>query len=104
MLGDIGQPDGVEVLGVEVALDQVVVDWWAGLARQATFLGEHRPDLVLLAEALHTVGASNMATTFKLISNEPIPEGRVVTMNIKHLIDQMGVVPVPIRIRPGPPL
>jgi hypothetical protein len=50
VFGDVGQPDQVRRRSGEDASDVIVVDWWAGLAVQAAFLGVDRPDPLLAAQ------------------------------------------------------
>ena len=40
------------------------------------------------------------ASLVELIGDEPVPELRVIGVDVDDLVDEVGVVPVPIRIRP----
>ena len=62
MLGDVCEPHLIRCLSLEVAFHQVVVHRWAGLATEALLLGEHRPQLVLPAQAMHPIRADTMAS------------------------------------------
>src|SRR3954469_821638 len=74
VLGDVGQPGLVGRGGGELPIDQVVVHRRAGLAVQASLLGEDRPDALLRAQpgdAVLTCGESSFA---EFVGDEPVAE------------------------------
>ena len=103
VLRDVGQPELVWRLGGEVPLHQVIVDRWSRLPVQTTFLRKHRPDAVVPAQTLHPVLSRRDALLRKLIGDEPVPERRIVGMDVQRRVDQVGIRPVPFRHRAGSP-
>lgn len=64
------------------------MDWWARLTVQAPLLGENRPNPLAAAQPLHPVLPGTDAVGRQFIGGEPVPEGRVVALEVKSRIDQ----------------
>lgn len=103
VFGDVGQPQLVGPLGGETASDEVDMHRRAGLAVQSSLPGEHRPDPLRGAQPGHAVLTGGDALG-GLIGNEPVPEGRAVTVDVRRGVYQVRVVPIPPRDRAFPPL
>jgi hypothetical protein len=94
VLGDVGQPDLVGGLGAKLEVDEVVVDRRSGLSVQSPLLGEDRPDTFLRAQSSHPVLPGDDPACGKLVSNEAVPENRIVGVDGQRGVDQMCVVPI----------
>lgn len=70
VFGDVCQPQFVRRRGGEVTFHQVVVNRWSRLPIQTTFLGEDRPDAVVLAQALDPVLTRADALLRELVGDE----------------------------------
>ena len=104
MLGDISQPEMVGARRGEVPLDQIVMHGRAGLPVEAAFLREHAPESLLGAEPPDPVLARSEAGVAELVRDEPVAEGGVVVMGVPSGVGEVGVVPVALGDRVGPPL
>lgn len=94
VLGDVGQPHLVGGLGAEQTLYEIVMDRRPGSVGQSTFLGEDRPDALLGAQSRNPVLAGDDPATGQLISDEPVPEGGVIGVDVAGSVDQVGVIPI----------
>lgn len=71
---------------------------------QAALLGEDGIDPLQRAQPGDPVLPDLVACRGEFIGDEPVPERRVVLVDVERDVDQMGVVPVPLRHRIGTPL
>ncbi len=104
VLGQVGAPQLVRPGRDELASDDVVVHRRAGLAVQAAFPGVHRPQPLRRAQPLHPVlPGADAVLGGELVGDEPVAELGVTPMDVDCGVEQVRVVPVPLRHRPGPP-
>jgi hypothetical protein len=106
VLGDVGQPDLIRLLGVELTTHQVIVHRRAWrLARPPSKPlhggGEHALERT---QPLDAVLRRPVASGLELISDEPVAELGVVTVDVEDGVEQVRVVPVALRDRGGEPL
>jgi len=104
VLGDVGQPQLVELVGAEGPFDEVVVNGWAGLAGQAALLRMGRPESLLGAEPADPVPAGYHASVRELVGDEAVAELGVVVVDVDGGVDQVRVGPVPVGHGLGLPL
>ena len=62
--------------------EEVVVDRWARLPVQATFLGVDRPQSLLRAEPPDPVVGRLMAGLAQVVGDEPVAQRRVVAVQV----------------------
>ena len=104
MLGDVGQPKPVGAIGGELALHEIVADRRADQAVLAALLVHERTgDAHLRTQPPHASLRRGEASLGQLIGDEPIPERRIVDVNIDRGVDQLRLIPVPLRDRIGEP-
>ncbi|MGF7122735.1 hypothetical protein J2X34_003159 [Rhodococcus sp. BE178] len=94
MLGNVVQPQHIRLRRSEVAGDRVVVHRRPRPAASAGFLGERGPDPLQGAQPMDAVLAGGDVVMGQLVRDEPVPERRIVGLDIEGCVDQMGVVPV----------
>jgi hypothetical protein len=104
VLGDVGEPQLVGLLGGELALDEVVVHRRTGHPLPAPLDRVHRPQTLYRAQPVDAVAACVDAALSELVADEAVAEPRVVVVDIAGGVDQVGVVPVPLGDRIGAPL
>src|SRR5699024_4914059 len=84
VLGDVGQPQLVDVIGSEVPLDEVIVD-----RRSRTFpvlgalLPENGPPLVVVADPPRGPLAHDLTSLSGFAGEESVPELRVVAVSVQ---------------------
>lgn len=92
MLGDVGQPELVGGISREVTTHQIIVDRRSWLDPPPSPAGEDRRDAVLAAQAMNPVLAGADAVfSLQLVGDEPVAEHRVIGMDLKGGVDQVGV-------------
>jgi len=99
MLSDVGQPQCVGSICCEVTLNEIVVYRWTSFSSQTAFLGENRPYPLLRAQPPHPLLAGYDTGFDEFIGDEPVSECRIIMVNTQSSVDQMGIVPVPLRAR-----
>ena len=106
VLGDVGEPDRIRSLGVELAPDQVVVHRRARDLAAATpaLLRRGRPDPLLAAQPPHPALAATMASRLELIGDEPVAELGIVGVHVDDGVGEMGVGVVALRAGSSAPL
>jgi hypothetical protein len=105
MLGDVGQPDLVEFVGVEDPTDVIVVDRRTGrLAGSTTLAQDGRGDLLQRTQPLYPVLRGLVPGYVQLVGDEPVAELGIVGMDVDDGVGQVRVIPVPVRDRVGAPL
>jgi hypothetical protein len=67
------------------------MDRWAGLAAETALLGEDGPDPLAAAQPLDPVLAGADAQGRQFVGDEPVPERRIVQMDVQGGIDQVRV-------------
>ena len=103
MLGDVGQPQPVRACRGEVPLDEVVVHGRARLLPPATSAGVGGDDLCLGADLPYPPLRDLVPGRGELVGDEPVPEPRVVTVDLERGVHRVGVDQVPLADRVGAP-
>ena len=84
MLRDVGEPQRVDVIGGEVALDQVIVDRWSRtLAVLAALLPQHGQPLVVWADPPRGPLAHLFTGLAGFAEEEPVAELGVIAVGIQ---------------------
>jgi hypothetical protein len=104
VFSDVGEPDLVRVLGGEVSLQQIVVHRRSRDTSRAALPAVTAEEPLLGAEPVHAVPAGHHTLLSELVSDEPVAELGVVVMDLAGQVDQVRVVPVPLRDRVSAPL
>jgi hypothetical protein len=105
MLRDVSEPQLVHSCRGEVAFHQIIMNRRPGFASQATLLRKDTPNTLLGAQPPYTSLRRGCARfSLDLIGNEPIPESRVIAVNIPGSIDEVSVIPIALRNRITTPL
>jgi len=105
VLGDVGQPDLVQHLGVEVPVDVIVVDRRAGrLAVAATLADDAGGDVLQRTQPVHPVLRGPVACGLELVGDEPVAELGIVDVDVDDGVHEVRVVPIPLRHGVGTPL
>lgn len=105
VLRNVGEPHFVDPACGEVAFDEVITDRRAGLL--AVFSGSFDrvgEQLLLRAQSPHTSLRRPVAGSMEFIGDEPVSELRIVRMDVVGGIEQVCLVPVPVRDRTCTPL
>jgi hypothetical protein len=90
---------------VEDPVDVIVVHRRTGrLAAPTTLLEDAGGDLLQRTQPVHPVLRRTVAGGLELVGDEPIPELRIVSVDVDDRVDQMRVVPVTARDGVGTPL
>jgi hypothetical protein len=97
VFGDVGQPHPVRCGRGEDPLDVVVVHGRPCLAVQAALLGVARPEPLLAAQPGAPVLTRGDAPAGQLVGDEPVPERRVVGVDVTSRVDQVCIVEIPLR-------
>ncbi len=92
VLGDVGQPQLVHVIGGEVPLDQVIVDRRSRtLLVLPTLLPEGRPPLVVAADLPCRPLAHHLAGIGGLADQEAIPVLGIVAVGVQQGVGAIGL-------------
>ena len=82
MLRDIGKSEFVSSGCSEVAFNEIVVNWWTCFHSQSSFLGKDRPYVLLGTEFPYSPLTGIDSSIGEFIADEPIPECRVIMVNV----------------------
>lgn len=104
MLGDAGDLSLVRELGGEGPVHQVVVHRSTLLLAAAAFTGRDRPQLLIPAQSPHQSLTDGDTGPIELVGEEPIPERRVVGMNVDECVCQIRAIEITAQTQVGPPL
>ena len=92
VLSDVGEPELVDVIGGEVAPDQVVVDRRSGvLTVLAALLAEGQPPLVVPTDLPRCSLAHHLASDGGFICEESVAERRVVAVGVEQGVGGVGL-------------
>ena len=99
MLCYVRQPEQIRLGCGELPVDEIVVNRRSWLAVQPAFAGVDGPEFLQAAEPVDPVTAGPDAFAGEFVGDEPVAEFRVVVVDVDRGVDQVGVVPVPLRDR-----
>mgnify|MGYP000285678635 CR=1 FL=1 len=75
----------------------------AGFACLAAFLGERGPDPLAAAQPGDPVLSGAETLVFELVGDKPVPERRIVPVDVHRCVNQVRIGPVTLRDRRGLP-
>ena len=92
VLGDVGQPQFVDVIGGEVPLHEIVVNRRAGaLPVLAALLTEHRPPLVVPADPPRRALTHLLTGLGGFVDQEPVAVLGVVEVSVQQRVGPVGL-------------
>ena len=104
MLGDIGQPQLVDVIGGEVTLHEIIVDRRPrAFPVLAALLPEHGPPLIVPADPPRGPLAHALASGLRFADQEPIPELGIIAVGVEQRVRPVGLDQLRLRDLSFPP-
>lgn len=100
MLGNADQPFHVEGLGSEVTHHAIIMNSGSSFLPRAAALDDGGGNALQRTQSRHTVLTDRGAHRVdQLVSDEAVAELGIIAMNIHGRVDQMRIIPVPLRYR-----
>jgi len=93
MLRDIGELEFASSGCSKVTFNEIIMNWWTRFYSHSSFLGKNRPDLLLRAEFPHSPLTGFDSGIGEFIADEPIPECRVIVVDVISGVDEVGIGP-----------
>ncbi len=85
MLGAVRDPRDVDLIGMEMTLEQVIMDRIPGLLGSGLAARDHRRNTHRVAQPPHALLGELISTICKLISNKPVTKLRILVMDLANL-------------------
>lgn len=92
LLGNVGQPQPVRTGCGELALDKVITHRGTGTTGTALTFGDHRTNTCLFTQPPYTPFSDHVAQVLHLVSEEPVPELRVLSMELTQHLNEMLII------------
>lgn len=103
MLSDIREPQLVDAVRCELPQHEIIVNRRPCFPGEAPLFGMQRPELLLGAQPPDSPLGRGHTVVGDLVGHEPIPELRIIPVDIESEVRQMGVVPVSLGDRVASP-
>src|SRR5258707_14821294 len=103
MFGNIAEPQLIWCIGSEVALDEIVMHWWPGLAGFAALLAERTPQPMLSTDPPHGPLSHRLTGGARLLDQVAVPELRGIAVGVEQRVGSIGLGGLGIGDGVGPP-